>query len=61
MTHSVSIHSLLRIRHKHMIGGGRAGYWRVLVAAVASVVEQELAEELEWRQRGRGGTGGGAG
>ena len=28
---------------------------------MASVVDQEVAEELEKRQRGRGGTGGGAG
>jgi hypothetical protein len=43
-----------------MIAGGSGDEPQGLVV-VASVVEQEVAGELEKRQRGRGGTGGGAG
>ncbi len=42
-----------------MIAGGTAGDRQVLVV-VASVAELEVAGELQKRQRGRGGTGGGA-
>jgi len=42
---------LLRQTHKHMIAGGTGGgQWRGLVV-VASVVEQEVAGELQKRQR----------
>ena len=41
-------------------GEGAAGFDGVLML-VASVVEQEVAGELEKRQRGRGGAGVGAG
>ena len=44
-----------------MIAGGTGGgQWKGLVVVV-SVVEQEVAGELEKGQRGRGGTGGSAG
>jgi hypothetical protein len=43
-----------------MITGGSGNGQQVLVV-VASVVEKEVAGELEKKQRGRGGTGGGTG
>jgi hypothetical protein len=41
-----------------MIAGGRPGD-RLVLVVVASVAELEVAGELQKRQRGRGGTGGG--
>ena len=43
-----------------MIAGG-SGVGQQVLGVVASGVEQEVAGELEKRQRGRGGTSGGAG
>jgi hypothetical protein len=43
-----------------MIAGG-SGDGQQGFVVVVSVAEQEVAGELEKRQRGRGGTGGGAG
>ena len=59
-TVTLSEHTLLlRQRHNPMIAGGSGDGQQVLVV-VASVVEQEVAGELQKRQRGKGGTGGGA-